>query len=143
MAYVSKIDRTQRRQKTGEDFTPRALVDRMLDKLPPESFKEKLNFLDNSAGNGNIIIAVIERKLDGGLSYIDALKSTYAVELMEDNVMEMKERIFNLIYSRFPDADKKKVEKIVNHNIVCSDAFEWDYDNWKSKKVVQLSLFGT
>ena len=60
MEFGSKIDRSKRRKQTGEDFTPRALVDMMLDKLPPEEFGKISNFLDPCAGNGNIIIPIIE-----------------------------------------------------------------------------------
>lgn len=142
MEFVSKIDRSKRRKETGEDFTPRELVDYMLDKLPAEDFSIRSNFLDPCAGNGNIIIPIIERKLAGGLSYIDALETTYALELMPDNVEEMKERIRLLISEKSPDADMKLVNEIIEHNIACGDAFKWDFDKWKSTEHRQLELFG-
>ncbi len=141
MEFVSKIDRSKRRKQTGEDFTPRELVDYMLDKLPPDEWTEKRYILDPCAGNGNIIIPILERKLAGGLSYIDALETTYALELMADNVEEMKERIRMLITEKCPEADMKKVDAIINHNIACGDAFKWDFDNWKSTEHKQLELF--
>ena len=142
MEFVSKINRSKRRKQTGEDFTPRALVDMMLDKLPPEEFGKISNFLDPCAGNGNIIIPIIERKLAAGLSYIEALETTWALELMQDNVDEMKERIRMLIAERCPEADIDKVNEIINFNIACGDAFKWDFDNWRSTDYQQLELFG-
>ena len=141
MEFVSKIDRSNRRKLTGEDFTPRVLVDMMLDKLPPEEFSKISNFLDPCAGNGNIIIPIIERKLAAGLSYIEALETTWALELMPDNVAEMKERIRMLISEKCPEANIDKVNEILNFNIACGDAFKWDFDNWKSTDYQQLELF--
>ena len=141
MEFVSKIDRSKRRKQTGEDFTPRALVDMMLDKLPPEEFGKISNFLDPCAGNGNIIIPIIERKLAAGLSYIKALETTWALELMQDNVDEMKERIRMLILEKCPEANMDRVNKIINYNIACGDAFKWDFDNWRSTDYQQLELF--
>ena len=142
MEFVSKINRSKRRKQTGEDFTPRALVDMMLDKLPPEEFGKISNFLDPCAGNGNIIIPIIERKLAAGLSYIEALETTWALELMQDNVDEMKDRIRMLISEKCPEADMDKVNEIINFNIACGDAFKWDFDKWKSTDYQQLELFG-
>lgn len=141
MNFVSKIDRSKRRQKTGEDFTPKEVVDFMLDKLPSEDFSQNRLFLDPCAGNGNIIIPIIERKIKGGLSYIDALKTTYALELMDDNVEEMKHRIRLLITEKCPEADLSIVNKIINNNIACGDAFKWDFEKWESIDYKQLDLF--
>ena len=141
MEFVSKINRSKRRKMTGEDFTPRTLVEMMLDKLPPEEFGKISNFLDPCAGNGNIIIPIIERKLAAGLSYIEALETTWALELMQDNVDEMKDRIRMLISEKCPEADMDKVNDIINFNIACGDAFKWDFDKWESTNYKQLELF--
>ena len=118
-------------KKTAEIFTPLELVDEMLSKLPKEVWKDhSKTFLDNSAGDGNFIVRVIAWKLQHGSSIKQALETTYAVELMADNVAHMKERIYQLI----DDYDqgvygiahaRKKYSKIVDYNIVCSDAFKW------------------
>lgn len=142
MEFVSEINRKDRRQDTAEDFTPLELVNQMLDKLPTEYFKEKKNFLDNSAGNGNIIVEVIRRKLANGMSYTDALNSTYAIEILPDNVSEMKHRIRVLIKRFVPDADTCLIDPILEKNIVCYDALDWDYDNWRPMPhPIQLNIF--
>lgn len=28
------------------------------------------------------------------------------------------------------DYDKNKAQKIMNHNLICSDFFKWDFQNW-------------
>ena len=123
--------RKTRRKETAEDFTPRPLIDEMLNKLPPEVWSDPTKtFLDNSAGNGNFLVAILERKLSLGHPPLQALSTIYGVELMEDNVEEMKERLLILLPSLTPE-ETKKARKIINHNIVCCDALKFDYDKWK------------
>ena len=69
--------RKERRKETAEDFTPEALVNEMLDKLPPEVWDNpQKTFLDNSAGNGNFLVAILERKLQHGHDPLQALSTT-------------------------------------------------------------------
>ncbi len=127
----------QRIKKTAEIFTPLELVDEMLGKLPKSVWKDpSKTFLDNSAGDGNFIVRVIAWKLKHGSSVQQALESTFAVEMMADNVQHMKERIYQLIDDHDDSTHgianiREKYGKIVDKNIVCSDAFKWDFENWK------------
>ena len=104
----------------------------MLDKLPIEVFTDPTKtFCDPAAGNGNFLIRVLERKLSNGHSPLQALSTIYGVELMPDNVEEMKERLLEAL----PELDKADLERakgILNHNIVCSDALTWNFENWCS-----------
>ena len=134
------IQRSKERvKKTAEVFTPLELVDEMLSKLPKEVWKDpSKTFLDNSAGDGNFIVRVIAWKIKHGSTVKQALETTYAVELMADNVAHMKERIYQLIDDHDETVHgianaRKKFSKIIDHNIVCSDAFKWDFENWKPK----------
>ena len=130
--------RKERRKITAEDFTPLPLVDEMLDKLPQEVFSDpSKTFCDNSAGNGNFLIQVLQRKLDQGHDPLQALSTIYGVELMPDNVMEMKERLLELIPSKF----YKKAEEIVNKNIICHNALTWDFENWTTTEHKSKALF--
>lgn len=119
--------RIGRRKVTAEDFTPELLVNEMLDLLPNDIWgSPEKTFIDPAAGNGNFLVAVLQHKLDHGHDPLQALSTTYGVELMEDNVEEMKSRLLELI----PEDLHKKAIPILNHNIVCHDALTWDYDNW-------------
>jgi len=128
--------RKARRKQTAEDFTPLALVDEMLDKLPSEVFSDpSKTFLDNSAGNGNFLVRVLARKLEAGHPPLQALSTVYGVELMADNVEEMRDRMLQVLLEHHPDLnDTQKAEAIgiLNYNIVCHDALTWDYENWKA-----------
>ena len=127
--------RKARRKITAEDFTPIPLVDEMLDKLPPEVWSPEKTFIDNSAGNGNFLVRVLARKLEAGHPPLQALASVYGVELMADNVEEMRGRMLQVLLEHCPDLDNTQIteaKKILDYNIVCYDALAWDYDNWKA-----------
>ncbi len=124
--------RNKRKKQSAEEFTPDLLVQEMLDKLSQEVWSNPLKtFLDNSAGNGNFLVAILRRKLSLNHDPLVALSTIYGVELMADNVEEMKDRLLIELPSLTPE-EAKKARKIINHNIVCHDALTWDYENWKS-----------
>jgi type I restriction-modification system DNA methylase subunit len=121
-----EYQRKLRRKTTSEDFTPPELVLEMLDKLPTECFTENKTFCDPAAGNGNFLIEVLKKKLHH-FDPLKALSSIYGIELMPDNVEEMKLRLLELI----PRTSQHEAKKILEHNIVCHDALTWDFENWK------------
>jgi hypothetical protein len=123
---MSGVDRDKLRIKqTAEVFTPTPLVQEMLDKLEesdPTLFLDPTKtFLDNSCGDGQFLSEVIIRKMErSGCSLVQALKTTYGVDLMEDNVIECRKRLAG------PEPTPEVLE-IVNKNIVCHDALTYDY----------------
>ena len=124
--YMSGVERDKHRIKqTAEVFTPTLLVQEMLDKLEeqdPTLFSDpNKTFLDNSCGDGQFLSEVVIRKMErSGCSLEDALKTTYGVELMEDNVNECRKRLAG------PEPTPEILE-ILNKNIVCHDALTYDY----------------
>lgn len=114
LSVGSEIERTDERiDQTGEVFTPLELCKEMVNELPIDILKNpKSTFLDNSAGNGNFIIALRDKLLE----YHELLHilnhMLYAVELMPDNHKEMCERL---------GVD-------INHShYVCHNALTYDY----------------
>ena len=114
LSVGSEIERTDERiDQTGEVFTPLELCREMINELPIDILKNpKSTFLDNSAGNGNFIIALRDKLLE----YHELLHilnhMLYAVELMSDNHKEMCERL---------GVD------ITHPHYVCHDALTYDY----------------
>ena len=139
----TKIDREKRRLETAEVFTPDSLLDEMTAMLPEEVWTDpSKTFLDNSCGNGNILLYVIQKKLNNGSTYLEAIKTVYGVDLMPDNIEECYERIKALLDERNIKYDVSEVDDILKHNIVCHDALDWDYENWRPKhKIESLTLF--
>ena len=131
--------RVERHDDTQEDFTPIGVVNSMLDQYPPEAFKDmKKTFIDYSAGNGNFLVEILDRKLDNSKNVddaIEALKSIYGVELMADNVEECRERLYSLTVSRYPKVKTMpemdyKVRNIIKNRIQWHDSLKFDYKNW-------------
>jgi len=126
MTKVSHETRNARVKQTAEVFTPPALIREMLDKLPPEMWEPGRTFIDPAAGNGNMVLAVIFYKHEKhGHPILDALRTTYAVELMKDNVTEMRHRIAKYAISR--GAPIEEAAAIIKRNIVHANALEYDY----------------
>lgn len=97
--------KSRQRVKTyGEVFTPRHMVDQMLDLVGEEleagpDFVDK-TFLEPAAGHGNFLVAILRRKLHAietrypaeswPTESLFALASIYGIELLEDNNEDAK-----------------------------------------------------
>lgn len=114
----------ERIKKFGEVFTPPELVNEMLDKLDEASWSPEKTFLDNSCGNGNFLVAILERKLKKGHKPYAALYTIHGVELQEDNVLECRSRLKALV-AHLPN--QQLVDQILERNIVCADALKYHY----------------
>lgn len=128
------IKREQKRIKAnGEVFTPRDLVLKMLSKIPESTWKDpKKTFLEPTFGSGNMLICMLEKRIESGVKPLDALKTLYGIELMQDNVNLCHERIKEVLRANGVKITPKVLD-IINHNFVCSNFFDWDFDNWCSK----------
>jgi len=143
---MTELEHTRkfRRKETGEDFTPPELVSEMLDKLPSSCFTNPTKtFCDPAAGNGNFLVAILSRKLAAGQPPLQALSSVWGVELMNDNVEEMKARLLALLPNTLTPEERIEAQRIVDHNIICHNALTWDFENWKSKERHAKALFNT
>lgn len=110
MTVTEAIDEEQlvksrhRVKSYGEVFTPRHMVDRMLD-LVREDLETGPNFVDKtflepSAGDGNFLVAILRRKLhaikrrypakEWPQESLFALASIYGIELLDDNHQDAK-----------------------------------------------------
>jgi len=110
-----KLTKSKERVKTlGEVFTPPELVNEMLDKLPSETWQPEKTFIDPACGNGNFVIEVIKRKMLHGSSVLQAISTTYGIDIMEDNIAELKARVSEI--GDLPD--------IIDRNFKCADTLK-------------------
>ncbi len=123
---VSKEKRDKRKKDTHEVFTPPELTERMLEKFSPDSWDEDKTFLDPAAGNGNLLIEVFRWKIEKGHNPTKALSTIYGVELMPDNVAEMKLRLYK--QAKEYGVDGKTAQAILQKNIICHDALTYHFE---------------
>ena len=103
----------ERIKVTGEVFTPDFVVQKLLNQIPEEKFQDPSStFLDNSAGNGNFLVALKERLCQYHPEDHVLNNMIYAVEFMSDNHVELCGRL----------------GVSVDHpHYVCANALEYDY----------------
>ena len=131
--------RLKRRKKTGEFYTPYSIVKKMMDKISSEDWADPdKTFLEPSFGVGNFIICIIWNRIQHGIDWKTALDTCYGVELMQDNVDETKERIIDLLNKLNIEYDKDVAYEIMNKNLVCSDFFKWNFEEWRPYREDEL-----
>lgn len=135
------MDLVKSRQRVvdhGEVFTPRWMVDDMLDLVKHESERIDSRFLEPACGSGNFLVPVLERKLstvkaryrssDFELRHfaLAALMSLYGIELLADNAEECRENLL-AVFKSFLKADSadeivQAAKVVLSLNIVNGDA---------------------
>ena len=126
----------------GEVFTADREVNAMLDLVKQETQRIDSRFLEPACGTGNFLVEIISRKLievdkkykKNQLEFehysILAVSSIYGIDLLEDNVLECRKRLFdtfnNIYAARFKkkckDSCRDSVTFILESNIVVGDA---------------------
>jgi hypothetical protein len=112
-------------KERGEVFTPMPLVREIIDKCGTIDKNIVKDILDNSCGNGNFLIEVLNKKIREGMSHLDALKTIYGIDIDENNVCECKKRLSL-------DSKDDEMWSILNRNIICADALDPNHKGWKS-----------
>lgn len=122
------------RKKLGQVWTPYSIIEKMMNKLDSEIWKDKnKTALDPTMGTGNIVIGILYRRIvENGQDPVKVLSNTYGIELDQKTLDYAKERIKTFM-THFTVIDKS-LNEIIDHNFVCSDIFKWDVENWCRKK---------
>lgn len=127
-----RIARRKGPKSTQEFFTPYSIVKNMCDKVSKEDWSNPdKTFLEPAFGNGNIIIYIIWNRLQHGIDWKTALDTCYGVELIESNVYETHGRIIKLFDALGIDYDEDVAMDIMLKNLVCSDFFKWNFEEWR------------
>lgn len=143
MFNMSKQIKSKARvEERGEVFTDEREVTAMLDLVSIECLRPDSRFLEPACGNGNFLVAILERKLDelkrkyrsAHRDYekqsIIAIGSLYGVDIMRDNVEECRTRLFDIWDKKYKaickkdcsDEARESVRFILRRNIVCGNA---------------------
>jgi hypothetical protein len=126
----------------GEVFTSEREVNAMLELVKQETERIDSRFLVPACGKGNFLTEILERKLyvvgaryrKSQLEYernaFLAISSIYGVDILEDNVVECRNRLFELSDQKYSSFFKKKskdeyrstIQFILEKNIIWGDA---------------------
>ena len=105
---MSLIKSKKRVEDHGEVFTPRWLVEKMLDIVKGETERIDARFLEPACGSGNFLVPVLQRKLAAverkyGRTDFEkrnyallALTCVYGIELLADNIAECRANMLEL-----------------------------------------------
>lgn len=136
MAEEKLVKSRQRVADHGEVFTPRWLVEDMLDLVKAETERIDSRFLEPACGSGNFLVPILERKLAVvrqryGRSEFEkrhyalfGLMCIYGIELLADNAAECRENLAGT-FTRVLHADAtltRAAERVLAVNIVQGDA---------------------
>ena len=138
----SQTKSKERVREHGEVFTAEREVKAMCDLVKDETERIDSRFLEPACGDGNFLAEILTRKLEvvkrkykkSTLDYeknaVLAISSVYGVDIMQDNVLACRDRLFKLWDKEYKSVCKKDcndqtreaVKFILTKNIVCGNA---------------------
>ena len=143
-----QVKSKQRVADHGEVFTADREVNAMLDLVKQETERVDSRFLEPACGDGNFVAEILRRKLEAAKKRaippkkkkplamefekqsVIAVASIYGVDLMMDNVIACRERLYDIWNKEYEAICKKEVSEdcreavrfILSRNIVCGNA---------------------
>ena len=138
----AEVRSQERSDNYGEVFTPEPCVNEMYNRkeVPQDLWSEPSTvFIDPACGNGNFLIEVIKRKVANGSTIIEAVETTYGVDIMPDNVDECRYRILSYIHYNHPvhygnAATRPVIMKALKNNIRLADSIQFEMEDIFSDK---------
>lgn len=135
---MSLIKSKKRVADHGEVFTPRWMVEAMLDLVADETDRIDSRFLEPACGSGNFLVRVLQRKLAAvevkfGPSDFNkrhyallSLMCTYGIELLADNIAECRGNMLEVLSSYLSLTPEDELYRAAAHvlsiNLVHGDA---------------------
>jgi hypothetical protein len=132
----------QRVADHGEVFTSQREVNAMLDLVKQETERIESRFLEPACGTGNFLTEILRRKLavvkrryaksqlDYEIYAFTAIASIYGIDLLEDNTIRCRERLFEIFDEEYSKLYKTKARGYIRDairyalqvNIILGDA---------------------
>lgn len=139
---TKQVKSKQRVADHGEVFTAEREVKAMCDLVKQETERIDSRFLEPACGDGNFLSEILSRKLavvkkkyrrsplDYEKNAILALSSVYGVDILQDNAIACRERLFAIWDKQYKAVCKKDCNDdtreaarfILSRNIVCGNA---------------------
>jgi len=129
----------------GEVYTRKREVNAMLDLVKQETERIDSRFLEPACGTGNFLVEILKRKLieverrykrsqfEYEMYSLIAVSSLYGIDLLEDNIHECRNRLFNIFNEKYTDIFKNNakdalrdsIKRILDLNIIQGDALHF------------------
>ena len=139
---ASQIKSKERVAERGEVFTAEREVNAMCDLVANECLRPDSRFLEPACGDGNFLSIILQRKLselrrkykksphDYEKQSIVAIGSLYGVDIMNDNVIACRERLFSIWNEEYTshcgndasDEAREAAHFIIGRNIINGNA---------------------
>jgi hypothetical protein len=128
----------------GEVFTGKREVNAMLDLVKQETERIDSRYLEPACGTGNFLTEILERKvfvvgkkyqksqLEFERNLVLGVSSIYGIDIQEDNVIECRKRLFDIVDKKYTALFKNKAKDdvrnvirfILEKNIIWGDALD-------------------
>lgn len=145
----------------GEVFTNEREVNAMLDMVKNEAERIDSHVLEPACGNGNFVAEVLRRKMgsvrkqsippkrrkvsipDYEQKSVLAIGSIYGIDIMMDNVIECRQRLFDIWHETFVKDCKHEPDRelcdaityILSRNILCGNTLSMKQVNEKTEDI--------
>ena len=157
----SQTKSKERVRERGEVFTAEREVKAMCDLVKDETERIDSRFLEPACGDGNFLAEILTRKLEvvkrkykkSTLDYeknaVLAISSVYGVDIMQDNVLACRDRLFKLWDNEYKavckkdcnDQTREAVKFILSKNIVCGNALTLNKVDENGNETDEPSVF--
>ncbi len=137
-----QIKSKQRVADYGEVLTSPEIVNAMLDLVKQETERIDSRFLEPACGTGNFLIEILSRKLrqvekkyrrsqlEFERNLVLAVSSIYGIDILQDNVIACRQRLFDMANERYTALYKGKAKEevrstlrfLLERNILWGDA---------------------
>ncbi len=143
-----QVKSKERVSEHGEVFTADREVNAMLDLVKQETERVDSRFLEPACGDGNFVAEILRRKLEAAKKRaipprkkkplpiefekqsVMAVASIYGVDLLMDNVLACRERLYNIWNNEYENICQNEINEecreavrfILSRNIVCGNA---------------------
>ena len=158
---TKQIKSKERVADKGEVFTNEREVKAMLDMIKDESKRIDSRVLEPACGTGNFVTEVLRRKLSTvkksstpkgrkKVSIADyeklstlAIACIYGIDIMIDNIIECRKRLYDIWFETFKEDCKKEPDKklcdaitfILTRNILCGNTLSMKQVNEKAEDI--------
>ena len=147
----------------GEVFTNDREIQAMVDLVAEQNEITGSTYVEPTCGNGNFISEILRRKLlivnknckkyqtFWEINAFMAVSSIYGIDLLEDNVQECRERIYNIFFKEFYKPRFKKdvseryckaIKYVIRCNIICGNSLTFKDSEGKSLIVSEWKIIG-